>query len=317
METLRTFEAFAGYGGASFGLENANIPYQTVGYSEINKDAIAMYQLNFPNVTNYGDITQINPYELPDFDLFTGGFPCQPFSTMGLQNGEADTRGTLFNDIIRILQVKKPKYLLLENVRGFLSAKFKPTLDKIIAMLQAIGYDVRYALLNSQDYGIPQSRQRVWFFGYLGKLPEDFTLAPPKEQLTTFFTDLLDKQPATNLYKNQSQIARLQKRMPNVSFNVNSICPLDVYSRKVKLDNICPTLIEVRHDNLNVIEPPINGLPQIRKLSINEQYRFMGFKDGQIKYPQGMSYTKLGNRCGNGWEVNLVGKLFKHIFSQV
>jgi DNA (cytosine-5)-methyltransferase 1 len=68
---------------------------------------------------------------------------------MGLQNGEADTRGTLFNDIIRILQVKKPKYLLLENVRGFLSAKFKPTLDKIIAMLQAIGYDVRYALLNS------------------------------------------------------------------------------------------------------------------------------------------------------------------------
>ena len=316
MEKIKVFEAFAGYGGASFGLDNAGIEYTTIGYSEIHKDAIAMYELNFPNVPNYGDITAIDPTTLPDFDLFTGGFPCQPFSNLGLQNGEADTRGVLFYDIIRILKVKQPKYLLLENVRGFLSAKFKPTLDKIITALQSIGYDVRYQLLNSKDYGVPQNRERVWIFGYLGKLPEGFTLAPPKEKLTTFFTDLLDPKPASSLYKNQTQIARLQKRMPKVNYNVTSICPLDVYSRKVKTDNICPTLIEVRHDNLNVIEPPINGMYQIRKLSINEQYRFMGFKDGQIKLPP-LSYNKLGNRCGNGWEVNLVGKLLKHISSQV
>ena len=80
---IKVFEAFAGYGGASFGLKKANIEHQVVGYSEIDKFAIELYNANFPDTKNFGDITQINPKELPDFDLFTGGFPCQPFSTAG------------------------------------------------------------------------------------------------------------------------------------------------------------------------------------------------------------------------------------------
>ena len=158
---LRVFEGFAGYGGASFGLIKAKIPHKVVGYSDIDQDAIELYEYNFHNIHNYGDITQIDERTLPDFDLFTGGFPCQPFSTVGKMLGELDTRGTLFNDIIRICEYKKPRYILLENVKGLLGKKHKPTFDKIISELNRIGYNnVQYAILNSKDYGVPQNRER-------------------------------------------------------------------------------------------------------------------------------------------------------------
>jgi DNA (cytosine-5)-methyltransferase 1 len=131
---IRVFEGFAGYGGASFGLQRAGIKHEVVGYSEFDKFAAALYDANHKNangnpIKNWGDITQVNPEELPDFDMFTGGFPCQPFSTVGMQAGEQDKygRGTLLYDIIRICAHKKPKYILLENVKGLLSRKFADT----------------------------------------------------------------------------------------------------------------------------------------------------------------------------------------------
>ena len=102
LEKIRVFEGFAGYGGAAFALKRANIPHTIVGYSEILPDAIELYELNHKNIKNFGDITKIDPKEIPDFDLFTGGFPCQAFSTAGKGLGELDTRGTLFYDVIRI-----------------------------------------------------------------------------------------------------------------------------------------------------------------------------------------------------------------------
>jgi hypothetical protein len=114
--TLRVFEAFAGYGGASFALKRTGINYNVIGYSENDKFASALYEKNHPDVPAFGDITQLDPNTLPDFDLFTGGFPCQPFSQVGLGKGESDTRGTLFHDIVRVCEAKRPKHILLENV---------------------------------------------------------------------------------------------------------------------------------------------------------------------------------------------------------
>lgn len=119
--TLKVFEGFCGYGGCSFGLERSKISYEIVGYSEIDDNAIKLYTNNFKNVKNYGDIKKINEKILPDFDLFSGGFPCQPFSTGGKGLGITDQRGQLIYDIIRIIEYKKPKYVLLENVKGLLS----------------------------------------------------------------------------------------------------------------------------------------------------------------------------------------------------
>ena len=102
---IRLFEAFAGYGGASFALKKAGIPFECVGFSEVDKYAIQCYEQNHnPEEScnrNYGDIRKIDVEELPDFDLFTGGFPCQAFSVAGKGKGELDSRGTLFYEIIR------------------------------------------------------------------------------------------------------------------------------------------------------------------------------------------------------------------------
>ena len=138
-----------------------------VGYSEIDKYAIQIYQKHFPNHKNYGDITKIDEKELPDFDFIIGGFPCQSFSIAGKRGGFEDTRGTLFFDIARILSAKRPRLLLLENVKGLLSHDNGTTFKIIIATLDELGYDVQWQVLNSKNHGVPQNRERVFIIGHL------------------------------------------------------------------------------------------------------------------------------------------------------
>lgn len=318
---LRVFEGFAGYGGASFGLLKAKIPFDVIGYSDIDKEAIRIYSYNFPDVHNFGDITQIDEKELPDFDLFTGGFPCQPFSTVGKGLGELDTRGTLFGDIIRICQEKQPSYILLENVKGLAVGKHKPTFNKIISELNRIGYDVDWAVLNSKNYGIPQNRERLWIFAYKGKFPEGFSIVPKPIELKYRLKDFLDKEPEKELYRTQKQIDRI-KELHNVEqFVVEEPLCYDYYNRKLRTDAVCMTVTPPEHNVIRIVEPLKNGVEQFRKLSTNEHFRLMGFKidenNQEIKFPPEMTYAQLGRRAGNGWDVNLVGILMKHIFSQL
>jgi DNA (cytosine-5)-methyltransferase 1 len=139
-----------------------------VGYSEIDKYAIKVYERQFNGHTNYGDATKINPAELPDFDLLVGGFPCQAFSIAGKRNGFNDTRGTLFFDIARILAEKRPRHLVLENVKGLLSHDSGKTFQTILGVLSDLGYRVEWQVLNSKDFGVPQNRERVFIVGHLG-----------------------------------------------------------------------------------------------------------------------------------------------------
>lgn len=318
-EKIRVFEAFAGYGGASFGLKRSGLNYEVVGLSEFDKFASQLLKKNFPNIHNWGDITTINPDELPDFDMFTGGFPCQPFSSAGLQLGEQDKygRGTLFYHIARICAVKKPKYLLLENVKGLTQKKFADFFEMIKSSLKDIGYgDIAYAVLNSKDYGIPQNRERLWIFARLGGLPKDFNIVPPKVELKHRFGDFLDKNVAENLYLSDAQIAHLKVKHNVESFCVDEPLCFDVYNKKIKRDAMCITITQPEHNSLRVIEVPNNGKECVRKLSVQEQFRFMGFEDGEIDFDN-QSYAQLSKRAGNGWDVNLVGILLKHIFSQL
>lgn len=150
---IKLFEMFAGYGGASFALKKAGVPFECVGYSEIDKFAVQCFEQNHDG-KNFGDCTKIDPNNIPDFDLLTGGFPCQSFSVAGKGLGEQDTRGTLFHEIIRIAEVKKPKYMLLENVKGLVSKKHKATFEKILSELDRIGYDVKWSITMSKcKYG--------------------------------------------------------------------------------------------------------------------------------------------------------------------
>lgn len=317
---LRVFEGFAGYGGASFALKRSGIPYEVVGLSEIDKFASALLKRNFPHVKNWGDITTIKETELPDFDLFTGGFPCQPFSTAGLQHGVDDKygRGVLFWDIIRICEVKQPEYILLENVKGLKSKKFEKTFTAIFEELARIGYpDATYAVLNSKDYGIPQNRERLWIFAKKGGLPLGFDLVPPPQRLTKRIGDFLDEVPPVEMYLSQEQINHLKVKHNIDSFKVDTPLCFDVYNKKIKTDGICITITQPEHNSLRLVEvPSVDGQEIVRKLSIDEQLRLMGFSDGELDY-EGQSYTQMSKRAGNGWDVNLAGILIKHIFDQL
>lgn len=316
---IRIFEGFAGYGGASFGLKRSGLNYKVVGMSEFDKFASSLLTQNFPMVKNWGDITTIDPNDLPDFDMFTGGFPCQPFSSAGLQLGEQDKygRGTLFYHITRICAVKKPKYLLLENVKGLTQKKFAEFFEMIKSSLREIGYgEIAYAVLNSKDYGIPQNRERLWIFAKLGGLPENFNIVPPKVELKKRFGDFLDKEVPSELYLSEAQIAHLKVKHNIDSFLVEEPLCFDVYNKKIKKDAICITITQPEHNSLRVIETPKDGKEIVRKMSVDEQFRFMGFEDGELNY-EGHSYSQMSKRAGNGWDVNLVGILLKHIFSQL
>lgn len=235
---IKYFDTFTGYGGFTLGIQRAfgvdtaheqkqecggkenigsppsgsepQLP-SCIGYSEVNKYAIQVYEKHFPEQLcelhnrhqatgqaesisgdkpntpsepaqrtttcncrhkNYGDITQINPAELPDFDLLTGGFPCQAFSIAGKRQGFNDTRGTLFFDIARILKEKRPRNFILENVKGLLSHDNGRTFKTIITTLVELGYCVEWQVLNAKDFGVPQNRERVFIVGHFGGIPE-------------------------------------------------------------------------------------------------------------------------------------------------
>jgi DNA (cytosine-5)-methyltransferase 1 len=312
---LKIFEAFAGYGGASFGLKKSKISHEVIGFSEFDKYASAIFELNHPGIKNYGDITQIDPSELPDFNMFTGGFPCQPFSSAGLGKGELDIRGTLFYDVIRICEAKKPTHVLLENVKGLTTKRHKETFEKIICELKRIGYDVHWKVLNTKDYGVPQNRERLWIYGFRGDLPKTFILEPNKIQLEVRFKDFLDAFPDPHLYLNEKQIERLIEKH-NLDFNVKESLCLDIYNKKVRHDGVSITITEPHHNSLRVVEKPKDGKFVVRKLSKSEHFRLMGFADGEFNFGD-FSYQQICKRAGNGWDINLVSKILLNIMKQL
>lgn len=324
-DVIRVFEGFAGYGGASYGLKRAGINHQVVAYSEIDKFAVTLYDANHTNemgqpIKNWGDITKINPEELPDFDLFTGGFPCQPFSMVGMKQGENDRygRGTLFYDIIRICSVKKPKYIFLENVKGLATKRFESTFNTLKNILKDLGYgDLKYAILNTKDYGIPQNRERIWMFAQLGGLPENFSMIPPTIDNGLRLKDFVDKNPDKSLYLSQQQIQRIKDFYGIPSFVVSEPSCFDLYNRNIRKDGISITILAPEHNKLRLVEPTgEDGIEIVRKYSVTEQFRLMGFKDGEVNFVN-QSYTQLSKRAANGWDVNLVGILLNHIWGQL
>jgi len=343
---LRVFEGFAGYGGGHFALNKLkekypNFEFEIIGYSEIDKYACELYDLNHKDkngntIKNFGDITKLNPDDVPDFDIFMGGFPCQPFSTAGMQKGVDDPygRGTLFQHIMRICEAKKPKYILLENVKGFFSKKFESTRIQMDNMLRKMGYvknkkdknesPLRVALLNSKDYGVPQNRERVWMFARLGGLPLEFSMEPEKVSNGLFMADFLDPEGHVpeSMYLSDEQIAHLKVKHNIESFIVDKPLCFDVYNKKIKKDGYSITITMPEHNSLRVIES--NPKKEIvRKMSVTEQFRLMGLEGLAVDNRKvdivfgNQSYTQLSKRAGNGWDVNLVTILLEYVFKQL
>lgn len=166
MKKIRVCSLFTGIGGFEHGFIKAfgSDKVDVVLSSEIEKNSVAAYT-NYFSDTNVGDITKVNEKDIPDHDVLVGGFPCQSFSIAGKMRGFEDTRGTLFFDIVRIANEKRPKMLVLENVPGLLSHDRGKTISVIAQSLSEIGYAIDIKLLNSKNFGVPQNRERVFIIG--------------------------------------------------------------------------------------------------------------------------------------------------------
>ncbi len=167
--SLRFIDLFCGIGGFHFAISSAarklGLEADCVFSSDIDRDCQKAYQANF-NRTPFGDITQIDAADIPDHDVLLAGFPCQSWSIIGHRKGFEDARGTLFFDIARILEAKKPRAFVLENVKQLAGHDGGRTLKRIRQTLDDLGYKVDHRILNALDYGLPQKRERIWIVGF-------------------------------------------------------------------------------------------------------------------------------------------------------
>ena len=166
--TIRFFDLFSGIGGFREGLIRAG-GFSCVGHCELDSHADKNYRVLFDTEGEWfcDDARKIETGRMPDFDLLCAGFPCQAFSIAGKRGGFSDARGTLFFEIARLVAAKRPKYFLLENVPGLLSHDKGRTFHTILSTFSELGYHVEWKVLNSKDFGVPQSRKRVYIVGYL------------------------------------------------------------------------------------------------------------------------------------------------------
>lgn len=183
MEKIRVFEAFAGYGSQSMALKRLGIGFEVVGISEIDKYAIQAYMAVHGETPNYGDISKIEWSSVPDFDFLTYSFPCTDISNAGKRKGLAEgsgTRSSLIWECRKAIESKRPKYLLMENVKNLVSKSFIPYLKEWLIFLYRQGYSNYTKVLNAKDFGAPQNRERVFMVSILGDasfyFPKPFTL---------------------------------------------------------------------------------------------------------------------------------------------
>ena len=355
MKEIKLFELFAGYGGSSFALKKANIPFECVGYSEIDKFAIQCYEQNHNDIEirlydveenpyaefyaprNYGDINKIIPEEIPDFDLLTGGFPCQSFSIAGDREGfDHEIKGNLFFEIIRIAKVKKPKYIILENVEGILNHDDGKTHTRVLKELKHIGYGVAWRCLNSKDYNIPHKRKRVWYVCKLGGWDFMEFMFPNKEKQILFLKDILESDIDKKYYLTEHQINRIKERSKIRGKDyLKRINPKNAFCLTTKTPRHCPSDCTIITHRIG-ISPGWGGelyskdgnsfclttkLSQVletekywRQFTPTECFRLMGFLDDQINLEE-LSDTQKYKLAGNGWDINVVSKIFKNMFN--
>lgn len=224
---LKVFCAFAGYDSQCMALDKLKefypeFDYIQVGWSEIDKFAIQAHNAVYPQYTdkNYGDISKIDWAQVPDFDLFTMSSPCQDFSAAGLQKGAEEgsgTRSSLLWECRKAVLVKKPKYILFENVKALTQKKFMPYFLKWQNELETYGYKNFWQVMNAKDYGIPQNRERVFMVSILDKDAQYFF--PMKLELKLKLADVLEEHVDERYYlkdeKVQGLLDELQKETPH------------------------------------------------------------------------------------------------------
>jgi len=277
-------DLFAGIGGMRIGFERNG--GKCVFSSEIDESSQNMYECNF-NEKPYGDIQKINATDIPDHDVLVAGFPCQAFSIIGDRLGFADTRGTLFFEIERILKEKRPKAFLLENVKQLVSHNRGKTLKVILLKLKKLGYFVHYKILNGLDFGVPQKRERVILVGFQKNYPFHFPqgLKGNKKELSDILEP--DNKVDKSYFLSSHMKTKFRKRV-----DINPFSPSIWHENKSGNIGIHPYSCALRA-GASYSYLSVNG---VRRLTSREMLRLQGFPDS---FKIIGTYTQIRRQAGN------------------
>ncbi len=305
---IKIIDLFAGIGGIRLGFENVSKNINCVFTSEWDKFSKETYQVNFNNEKVYGDITKIDEKDIPEHDILMAGFPCQPFSQAGLKKGFYDTRGTLFFDIERILNYRKPQSFLLENVKQLRGHDKGRTLKIIIKHLKQIGYkNVQYKILRARDFGLPQNRERIYIVGFLDdKIQFEF---PEPTYIKTRVGDILESRVDKKYTISDKLWAGHQRRKKE-----NKIKGKGFGYGIVNEDSEYTNTISARYykDGSEVLIYQKGKNP--RKLTPRECARLQGFPEN-FKIP--VSNTQAYRQFGNSVPVFVISKIAEQMLKHI
>ena len=330
IKEMRFIDLFAGIGGFRIALEEFG--HKCVFSSEMDKYCQKVYEDNFKD-TPSGDITQISENNIPDFDILTAGFPCQPFSYAGRQEGFNDkTRGTLFFDVLRIIKAKRPKMFLLENVKGLKSHNNGETMDIILSSLKELGYDVHWKILDSHKFGVPQNRERWYCVGFDKKVDFKFPIQTNPNTTLKDIVDVEAKHPdlelskfeksriqhhfssseirvphdnsmyAPNTKKGKHGVFSFLKPDKTLRFHIGDAAKTQIQEAYYcSLDSVAPAIIAAREPKLWDIS---------RRLSVDECRKLQGFPD---KFIFNVSNLQAKKQLGNSVAVPVIREIVRNM----
>ena len=307
---VRLLSLFSGIGAFEEALKNINQPFELINYCEFQPNISKAYSIihNVSESKNLGDVTKVNEKELEDFDVMTFGFPCQDISSLGTQRGFFDengdkTRSGLFFDAIRIMEHKKPKVAIIENVRALINKPMKDNFEQMKELISDMGYNFYYTILNTKDFGIPHSRNR--FFGIcIRKDIDTYNFEFPKKQpLTTVASDyydninsITDEHYLEEKYYKAFNEMRLKKKYSSINADIIN----------------CMTTKQGQKSNPQNFVKDERGY---RILTGPEMFALQGFKksDATKLLENGISVRHIGYMCGNTISVCTVEYLLKNL----
>ncbi|WP_193554445.1 DNA (cytosine-5-)-methyltransferase [Helicobacter saguini] len=321
--SLTFLDFCAGIGGGRLGLELND--FKCVGFSEIDKEAIRTYKSFFDtkNELELGDLTKLDSKNLPNFDLLISGFPCQTFSIVGKREGLKDSnKGQIIFHLSKILQEKQPKYFILENVKGLINHNKGATLRTILELLQSCNYNVSYKLLNSLDFNLPQSRERIYFVGIRKDLESRFYFDTQILQDSNFanIKDFLSPN-NENLFRKNTESYNTFLRYIENKYNKNRVnleqilsqdfLVIDTRQSDLRIyKNKIPTLRRDRQGLLYVYNKELYKLSGLEALKLQGFYKLDNLEQKIIN----LKTSDILRQCGNAMSVNVIESIAGNIF---
>jgi DNA (cytosine-5)-methyltransferase 1 len=315
-------DLFCGIGGFRIALQD--VGGKCIFSSDIDTHVKQVYEKNFGDFP-FGDITNIDKKLIPDHDVLTAGFPCQPFSISGLKKGFEDTRGTLIYEIFEIIKLKKPKVVFLENVKHLIHHNKGQTLEIIVNSLESLGYKVSKMLLNAKDFGVPQNRERIIIIGHKSNI---FDFSRIRCSKGTNLKDYLDTSGdfeylKRNEYTLIDNPLRQDSGLIFIGYRNKNIRKAGVREGTEHLSRVHKQPNRIYSTNGTHPTLPSQETAgrfwifhegKVRKMTVNECYRIMGFPDKFIKSSiVGEQYKQIGNSVC----IPMIRQTAKQIVSQL